>query len=192
MGDSSHPPRIQDIMKDLSLSLLSRGCARFVSTNRNTGRHDGRLDVCFTPQDYYIWKSQDSLLRLSNSGHLLVEAESAIPKTYSTRRGPLLLYSQDLITMETGCLSETREKKQRVVRRYTQQVEQLSTLKELSAAILSYSDTQFTSSRLNPLLCPPLHLPPAPDLHRPSPLPLPLRTTQEQPSPDFLVQLNPQ
>ncbi|XP_039674740.1 uncharacterized protein LOC120570452 isoform X1 [Perca fluviatilis] len=174
-------------MKDLSLSLLSRGCARFVSTNRNTGRHDGRLDVCFTPQDYYIWKSQDSLLRLSNSGHLLVEAESAIPKTYSTRRGPLLLYSQDLVTMETGCLSETREKKQR---RYTHQVEQLSTLKELSAAILSYSDTQFTSSRLNPLLCPPLHLPPAPDLHCPSPLPL--RTTQEQPSPDFLVQLNPQ
>ncbi|TDH06539.1 hypothetical protein EPR50_G00114490 [Perca flavescens] len=173
-------------MKDLSLSLLSRGCARFVSTNRNTGRHDGRLDVCFTPQDYYIWKSQDSLLRLSNSGHLLVEAESAIPKTYSTRRGPLLLYSQDLVTTETGYLSETREKKQR---RYTHQVEQLSTLKELSAAILSYNDTQFTSSRLNPL-CPPLHLPPAPDLHCPSPLPF--RTTQEQPSPDFLVQLNPQ
>ncbi|XP_032371282.1 uncharacterized protein KIAA2012 homolog [Etheostoma spectabile] len=177
-------------MKDLSLSLLSRGCARFVSTNRNTGTHDGRLDVCFTPQDYYIWKSQDSRLRLSNSGHLLVEAESTIPKTYSTRRGPLLLYSQDFVTMGTGCLSETREKKQRVVRRYTQQVEQLSTLKELSAAILSYSDTQFTSSRLNPLLCPPLHLPLTPDLHRPGPIPL--RTTQEQPSPEFLVPLNPQ
>ncbi|XP_034742133.1 uncharacterized protein KIAA2012 [Etheostoma cragini] len=190
MGDSSHSTRSRDIMKDLSLSLLSRGCAQFVSTNRNTGTHDGRLDVCFTPQDYYIWKSQDSRLRLSNSGHLLVEAESTIPKTYSTRRGPLLLYSKDFITVGTGFLLETREKKQRVVRPYTQQVEQLSTIKELSAAILSYSDTQFTSSRVNPLLCPPLHPSPAPDLHRPSPLPL--QTTQEQPSPEFLVQLNPQ
>lgn len=43
-------PGRNDIMKDLSLSLLSRGCGRFVSSNRNTGRHDGRLDVCFTPQ----------------------------------------------------------------------------------------------------------------------------------------------
>lgn len=38
-----------DIMKDLSLSVLSRGCGRFVSS-QNAGKHDGRLDVCFTPQ----------------------------------------------------------------------------------------------------------------------------------------------
>ncbi|XP_045910523.1 uncharacterized protein KIAA2012 homolog [Micropterus dolomieu] len=178
-------------MKDLSLSLLSRGCGRFVSSNGNTGGHDGRLDVCFTPEDYYIWKSQDFLLRLSNSGHLLAEAESTLPKTYSTRRGPLLLYSQDLATMETSCHSETKDRKQRVVRQYTQQVEQqLSTLKELTAAILSYSNNQFTSSRLGPPLVPSLHLPLAPDLHCPSPLPI--RTTQEQPRPEFLVQLNPQ
>ncbi|XP_074513640.1 uncharacterized protein KIAA2012 homolog isoform X1 [Sebastes fasciatus] len=177
-------------MKDLPLSLLSRGCGRFVSSNRNTGREDGRLDVCFTPEDYYIWKSQDSLLRVSNSGRLFVDAESSLPKTYSTRRGPLLLYSQDLVTMETSRYSETRDRKQRVVRRYTQQVEQrLSTLKELTAAILSYGNSKFTSSRLAPLFFPPLHLPLAPDLHRPSP-PL-LRTTQEQPSPELLVQLNP-
>ncbi|XP_044073655.1 uncharacterized protein KIAA2012-like isoform X2 [Siniperca chuatsi] len=178
-------------MKDLSLSLLSQGCGRFVSSNRNTGRHDGRLDVCFTPQDYYIWKSQDSLLRLSNSGRLLAEAESTLPKTYSTRRGPLLLYSQDLVTMEISCHSETRDRKQRAVRRYTQQVEQqLSTLKELTAAILSYSNNKSTSSRLGPPFFPSLHLPLAPDLHRPSPTPI--RTTQEQSSPDVLVQFNPQ
>ncbi|TKS67796.1 hypothetical protein D9C73_000880 [Collichthys lucidus] len=175
-------------MKDLS--LLSRGCGRFVSSNRKTGRYDGRLDVCFTPQDYYIWKSQDSFLQLSNSGHLRVEAESTLPKTYSTRRGPLLLYSEDLVTMETSCHSDTRDRKKCAVQRYTQQVEQqLSTLKELTAAILNYR-TQFTSSRLGATSFPPFHLPLAPDLHHPSP-PL-IHTTQEQSNPELLVQLNPQ
>lgn len=50
--------------------------------------------------------------------------------------------------METSCQSETRDRKQRVVRRYTQQVEQqLSTLKELTAAILSYSNNQVGGMR---------------------------------------------
>lgn len=146
-------------MKDLSLSFLSRGCGRFVSSNKNAGGRDGRLDVCFTPQvltaaalelhlvlecqvvlssdslthegcflvagffclcsstrewthlthliplsgtqwnprvcqqDYYNWKSQDSFLQLSSSGRLL-QTQSGLPKTFSTRRGPLLLYSQ--------------------------------------------------------------------------------------------------
>lgn len=139
--------------QDLSLSLLSRGCGQFVSSDRHEGGEDGRLDVCFTPQvwttaaspisvaspscktslwarrvsrstyqstgapgaeftcklepssngwyscahhrqDYYSWKSQDALLQLSNSGRLLAETQSAMPKTFSTRRGPLLLFSQ--------------------------------------------------------------------------------------------------
>ncbi|XP_033965480.1 uncharacterized protein KIAA2012 homolog [Pseudochaenichthys georgianus] len=177
-------------MKDLSLSLLSRGCGRLVSSNGNTGRHDGRLDVCFTPQDYFIWKSRDSLLRLSNSGRQIVNEESALPKTYSTRRGQLQLYSQDLVTIETSAV--TRDGKQKVVPRYTRQDKsQLSTLKELTAAILSYSNTQYTSSRLGPLFLPPLHHRPlAPDLHHP--IPPPLCTTQVQPSPELLGQFNPE
>ncbi|XP_036965855.1 uncharacterized protein KIAA2012 homolog [Acanthopagrus latus] len=174
-------------MKDLSLSLLSRGCGRFVST----GRYDGRLDVFLTPQDYYIWKSQVSFLQVSNRGHLHVEAVSTLPKTYSTRRGPLLLYSQDLVALETSCQLGTRDRKRRVVRRYTRRVEQdLSTVKELTAAILSYSNNQFTSSRLGPPFFPPLHLPPVPDLHRPSPPPI--HITQEQSSQELLLQLNPE
>ncbi|XP_033984831.1 uncharacterized protein KIAA2012 [Trematomus bernacchii] len=176
-------------MKDFSLSLLSRGCGRLVSSNGNTGRHDGRLDVCFTPQDYFIWKSRDSLLRLSNSGRQIVNEESALPKTYSTRRGQLQLYSQDLVTIETSAV--TRDGKQKVVRRYTQQDKsRLSTLKELTAAILSYSNTQYTSSRLGPLFLPPLHRPLAPDLHHP--IPPPLCTTQVQPSPELLGQFKPE
>ncbi|XP_030283268.1 uncharacterized protein KIAA2012 homolog isoform X3 [Sparus aurata] len=172
-------------MKDLSLSLLSRGCGRFVST----GRYDGRLDVFLTPQDYYIWKSQVSFLQVSNRGHLHVETESTLPKTYSTRRGPLLLYSQDLVTLETSCHSWTRDRKQRVVRRYTRRVEpDLGTVKELTAAILSYSKNEFISSRLGPPFFPPFHLAPVPDLHRPSPPPI--HTTQEQSSQELLVGLN--
>lgn len=37
-------------MTDPALSLLSRGCGRFVSSNRDSYGLDGRLEVCFTPQ----------------------------------------------------------------------------------------------------------------------------------------------
>ncbi|XP_041662297.1 uncharacterized protein KIAA2012 [Cheilinus undulatus] len=177
-------------MNDLPLSLLSRGCGRFVASNTNTGRNHGRLEVCFTPQDYFVWKSQDSLLRLSKSGHLLVKAESTLPKTYSTRRGPLLLYSQDFVTVETSLQPESRDRKQQEIWPYTEEVEQLSTLKELTAAILNYNENQFNFSRLGPLLFPPLHVPISPDL-RP-PVPSPICTTSQQPYVDLLSCSNSQ
>ncbi|XP_034430569.1 uncharacterized protein KIAA2012 homolog [Hippoglossus hippoglossus] len=177
-------------MKEFSLSLLSRGCGRLISSKRNPGRHDGRLDVCFTPQDYYIWKSQEPLLHLSNSGRLLVKAESTLPKTYSTRRGPLLLYSQDLVSTESKCGSVAGNRKKRVVQHYSQQVEQqLSTLKELTSAILSYSNNQCSYSRLAPSLFPPLHVPPVPNVRFPNPQPA--CSTPAQPSPELFVQHNP-
>ncbi|XP_057709400.1 uncharacterized protein LOC130927526 [Corythoichthys intestinalis] len=70
--------------------------------------------------DYYIWKSHDALLRLSNSGSLLGNEESTIPKTYSTRRGPLLLYSRDLVTIGTECQSQDLDRKRRVTQQYKQ------------------------------------------------------------------------
>ncbi|XP_077393734.1 uncharacterized protein LOC144030943 [Festucalex cinctus] len=107
-------------MKDLSLSPLSRGCGRVIT--ESAGDH-GRLDVCFTPQDYYIWKSHDALLHLTNSGSLLGSQESTIPKTYTTRRGPLLLYSRDLVTLGTECGSQGSEKRRRITRQHTQEVD---------------------------------------------------------------------
>ncbi|XP_023145983.2 uncharacterized protein KIAA2012 isoform X1 [Amphiprion ocellaris] len=138
-------------MQDPPLSRLSRGCGRLVSSN-------GRLDVCFTPQqDYYIWRDQDSLLRLSNS---LMGTESTLPKTYSTRRGALLLYSQHLVSMESSRRPGNRNRKQRAARRCCQQVEQqLSMLKDPTAAVLNHSSNQFFSSR--PPVLPPLNLPAA-------------------------------
>lgn len=57
----------------------------------------------FDQQDYHIWKSQETVLQLSSRGHVHAETESSLPKTYSTRRGPLLLYSQvsDHINLDT-------------------------------------------------------------------------------------------
>ncbi|XP_061649391.1 uncharacterized protein KIAA2012 homolog [Phyllopteryx taeniolatus] len=107
-------------MKDLSLSPLSRGCGRVIAAS--AGDH-GRLDVCFTPQDYYIWKSYDALLRMTNSGSLLRSEDSTIPKTYSTRRGPLLLYSRGLVTLGTESGSQASERKRRVPRQHTQEVD---------------------------------------------------------------------
>ncbi|XP_062258842.1 uncharacterized protein LOC133967432 [Platichthys flesus] len=177
-------------MKELSLSLLSRGCGQLISSKRNPGGHDGRLDVCFTPQDYYIWKSQEPLLHWSNSGRLLVKAVSTLPKTYSTRRGPLLLYSQDLVSTERKCRLVAGNRKKRAVQHCSQQVEQqLSTLKELTSAILSYRNNKCSYSRLAPSLFPPLHVPPVPNVRFPN-----LQracSTPAQPSPELFVQHNP-
>ncbi|XP_061547949.1 uncharacterized protein KIAA2012 homolog [Phycodurus eques] len=107
-------------MKDLSLSPLSRGCGRVIAAS--AGDH-GRLDVCFTPQDYYIWKSYDALLRMTNSGSLLRSEDSTIPKTYSTRRGPLLLYSRGLVTLGTESGSQASDIKRQVPRQHTQDVD---------------------------------------------------------------------
>ncbi|XP_067373479.1 uncharacterized protein KIAA2012 homolog [Channa argus] len=179
-------------MKDLSLSLLSRGWGRSISSsNRNTGRHDGRLDVCYTPRDYYIWQSKETLLRLSSSGHLFAEAESSLPKTYSTRRGALLLYSQDLAAMEINSGLQTGHRKKRVVQRDTQQAQQqLRTLKELTAAILSFSNNQYISSRLAAPLFRPLNLFPGSKLRCPSPQSS--HATRPQPSSELRAQLSQQ
>ncbi|XP_048870886.1 uncharacterized protein LOC125742682 isoform X2 [Brienomyrus brachyistius] len=81
-------------MKDFVLSLLSRGCGQMVQVEEDS--FGGRIEVCLEPEDYFNWKSQQALLRLSHSGHVWTGGDPAPPKTYSTRRGPLILYSEDL------------------------------------------------------------------------------------------------
>ncbi|XP_074551470.1 uncharacterized protein KIAA2012 homolog isoform X2 [Halichoeres trimaculatus] len=175
-------------MADPSLSPLSRGCGRFVSSSRDSYSFDGRLEVCFTPQDYFIWRSHDSMLHLSKSGHLLSEARPTLPKTFSTRRGPLLLYSQALITVEAGCGSDTRKRRKHDLQESRQEVEeQLSTLKELTAAILNYRTNQPIFSRLGPPLLPSLHPSYDPDPHQTGSLPV--FTTPEPSEPDLHGQL---
>ncbi|KAM6946048.1 uncharacterized protein KIAA2012 homolog [Aplochiton taeniatus] len=131
-------------MKDLS--LLSRGCGQVVPTDLG-----GRMEVNFEPEDFYIWKSQPPLLRLSNSGRLLGGAEPAPPKTYSTRRGHLFLYSEDQIAMTAACQSGRGGggRKRRVSEKARQEMEQqLNTLRDLTAAILAFNNKQVQMLKL--------------------------------------------
>ncbi|XP_051938995.1 uncharacterized protein LOC127612065 [Hippocampus zosterae] len=139
-------------MKDFSLSSLSRGCGRVIKGNAS---EHGRLDVCFTPQDYYIWKSHDALLHLTNSGSLLRSDESTIPKTYSTRRGPLVLYSRDLVTLRT--VSQVSDRRRRVTSHHMQEVDHRS-----DALLLQQQNNQVTLRFASP------NLPPLPNIHRAS------------------------
>ncbi|XP_043104126.1 trichohyalin isoform X2 [Puntigrus tetrazona] len=120
-------------MKDFVLSLLSRGYGQVVP---NEDGHDGRLEVCFEPEDYFNWKSQPPLLRLTSSGRFFGGMEPVPPKTYSTRRGPLILYSEDLArAYKTGQVNRKR-KAQSCPK---QEVEkQLHTLQDLTGAILAF------------------------------------------------------
>ncbi|XP_055733504.1 uncharacterized protein KIAA2012 homolog isoform X2 [Salvelinus fontinalis] len=132
-------------MKDIALSLLSRGCGHVVQSQ--LGSQDGRLEVYFEPKDYYDWKSQPSLLRLSKSGRLLGGVETGLPKTYSTRQGPLFLYYQEMAMTSSflsSCPSGSEEIRKRQVSQHSrQEVElQLNTLRDLTGAILAYGKKQ--------------------------------------------------
>ncbi|KAG7463715.1 hypothetical protein MATL_G00179530 [Megalops atlanticus] len=111
-------------MKDLSLSLLSRGCG-----HTQVDSQGGRIDVCFEPEDYFNWKSQRPMLRLTESGRIRCEVEPAPPKTYSTRRGPLVLYSEDLALPYQPGVSRKRHTSQP-----PRQKEELHTSKDLKRA----------------------------------------------------------
>ncbi|CDQ95200.1 unnamed protein product, partial [Oncorhynchus mykiss] len=132
-------------MKDIALSLLSRGCGHVVQSH--LGSQDGRLEVYFEPKDYYHWKSQPPLLRLSKSGRLLGGEEPALPKTYSTRQGPLFLYYQEMAMTSSflsSCPSVSEDiRKGQASQHSRQEVElQLNTLRDLTGAILAYGKKQ--------------------------------------------------
>ncbi|XP_050974425.1 titin homolog isoform X2 [Labeo rohita] len=120
-------------MKDFVLSLLSRGYGQIVP---NEDGHDGRLEVCFEPEDYFNWKSQPPLLRLTSSGRFFGGLDPVPPKTYSTRRGPLILYSEDLaLAYRSGQVN----RKRKALSCPKQEVEkQLHTLQDLTGAILAF------------------------------------------------------
>ncbi|KAL6484576.1 hypothetical protein MHYP_G00066210 [Metynnis hypsauchen] len=93
------------------------------------------------PIDYFSWKSQPPLLRLTSSGRLLGGVDPAPPKTYSTRRGPLLLYSEDLAL--SSCQPHKVNRRRRAFRTSREEAEvQLHTLQDLTEAILAYGKKQ--------------------------------------------------
>ncbi|XP_035265920.1 uncharacterized protein LOC118223462 isoform X3 [Anguilla anguilla] len=141
-------------MKDFALSLLSRGCGHVVRTQVDS--QSGRIEVCFEPEDYFNWKSSHPLLRLSESGRIRCGAEPAPPKTYSTRKGPLLLYSAELALPRKP---EDASRKRRGSQHSVQEVQlQLRTLRDLTGAILAYDkkQPQDANNVVDAQPCPPL------------------------------------
>ncbi|XP_071149788.1 uncharacterized protein [Mytilus edulis] len=87
----------------LNLSLLSRGIGE-ISKNGHE-----KIDVVFEPQDYFNFVGNSSRIYLppipkydfdglpssTKSSHFKSQSSQEIPKTFTTRKGALLLYSED-------------------------------------------------------------------------------------------------
>ncbi|XP_046694900.1 uncharacterized protein KIAA2012 homolog isoform X1 [Silurus meridionalis] len=126
-------------MKELVLSVLSRGYSHVVQTDGK--RQYGRLEVSFEPEDYFIWKSQPPLLRLSSSGRLLSGLDPTPPKTYSTRRGPLILYSEEFALSSSQ--PDRITKKERAFRAPSEEAEfELFSVQDLTEAAVAYCKKQ--------------------------------------------------
>ncbi|XP_075141514.1 uncharacterized protein KIAA2012 homolog [Leptodactylus fuscus] len=121
-----------------TLSLLSRGNAQVVRTTQE------KLVVYYEPQDYFNWKSrQDYHIRQFLSSRYTSNHYWAVPthKTYSTRKGALVLFSEDLALPAWKVSQDRRLKRRYRYKRKNYQIE-LSTLQDLTGAILSYGRKQ--------------------------------------------------
>ncbi|XP_018409514.1 PREDICTED: uncharacterized protein KIAA2012-like [Nanorana parkeri] len=133
-----------------TLSLLSRGNAQVV---KNTQK---RIEIHYEPEDYFNWRSHhDFQLRRSLNGKYTSYNYWEIPthKTYSTKKGPLVLYSEDLAMRAWNLTQDRRGHRSHRYKRKKFKIE-LSTLLDLSGAILSYGRKQnfHTDSHWQPYL----------------------------------------
>ncbi|XP_052605511.1 LOW QUALITY PROTEIN: uncharacterized protein KIAA2012 homolog [Peromyscus californicus insignis] len=116
----------------LTLSLLSRGHGKLVQNKQ-------KLEVYFEPEDYLNWKSPEDYVLVSNPQ----DGDSAsqhswsllLPKTFSTRKGALILYSEGL------AVSAWTPKERKRGHRKKPDLE-LHTLQDLKEAILAYGRRQ--------------------------------------------------
>ncbi|XP_053232818.1 uncharacterized protein KIAA2012 homolog [Podarcis raffonei] len=115
------------------LSILSRGTGQVVR------KKEEKLEVYFNPEDYLNWQC------LGTGFHDYHDLEGdcglCLPKTYSTRTGALLLYSEDL-AKPSRKLKGIR-KTWRRLRSKSQKIHiELHTLQDLVRAILAYGRKQ--------------------------------------------------
>ncbi|XP_066477968.1 uncharacterized protein KIAA2012 homolog [Tiliqua scincoides] len=122
-----------------NLSLLSRGTGQVVRKKQE------KFEVHFDPEDYLNWKSpethcNDSRL-LGNSQVLEGYWELYLPKTYSTKTGALVLYSEDLAKRSRKLKGYGRQQQRLGNKSRTLHIE-LRTLQDLVRAILAYGGKQ--------------------------------------------------
>ncbi|XP_023422767.1 uncharacterized protein KIAA2012 homolog isoform X2 [Cavia porcellus] len=122
----------------LALSLLSRGHGKLVQSKQ-------RLEVYFEPEDYLNWKSPEDYVLVSRpqDGHSAEQHSWSLflPKTFSTRKGALILYSEGL-AIPAWTPRERRKDVSRPTGHRERLALELHTLQDLQEAILAYGRTQ--------------------------------------------------
>ncbi|XP_023565784.1 uncharacterized protein KIAA2012 homolog isoform X3 [Octodon degus] len=121
-----------------NLSLLSRGHGKLVQSKQ-------KLEVYFEPEDYLNWKSPEDYVLVSRPQ----EEDSAdqhswnlfLPKTFSTRKGALILYSEGL-AIPAWTPREKRKDPSRPKAPKERLDLELHTLQDLKEAILAYGRKQ--------------------------------------------------
>ncbi|XP_040609470.1 uncharacterized protein KIAA2012 homolog isoform X2 [Mesocricetus auratus] len=121
----------------LTLSLLSRGHGKLVQNTQ-------KLEVYFEPEDYLNWKSPEDYVLVSKPQNGDSGSQHSwslfLPKTFSTRKGALILYSEGL------AVSAWTPKERRRGHRKKPDLE-LHTLQDLKEAILAYGRRQREQDR---------------------------------------------
>lgn len=111
-----------------TLSLLSRGHGKLVQNKQ-------KLEVCFEPEDYLNWKSPEDYVLVSKAQNGDRASQHSwsllLPKTFSTRKGALILYSEGLAVS-----AWTPRKRRKGPRKKPDH--ELHTLQDLKEAILAY------------------------------------------------------
>ncbi|KAB0356633.1 hypothetical protein FD754_000789 [Muntiacus muntjak] len=121
-----------------TLSLLSRGHGKLVQNKQ-------KLEVYFEPEDYLNWKSPEDYILVSkpqDEGNADQHTWSLfLPKTFSTRKGALILYSEGLAL--SAWTPEERRKGPYCPKGHRKRPDlELRTLQDLKEAILAYGRRQ--------------------------------------------------
>ncbi|ELW62701.1 hypothetical protein TREES_T100003116 [Tupaia chinensis] len=126
-----------------TLSLLSRGHGKLVQSKQ-------KLEVYFEPEDYLNWKSPEDYILVNKpqgeDGTHQPSWNLFLPKTFSTRKGALILYSEGLAL--SAWTPEERRKVPYHPKSYRKRLDlELHTLQDLKEAILVYGSKQGKQDR---------------------------------------------
>lgn len=127
-----------------TLSLLSRGHGKLVQSKQ-------KLEVYFEPEDYLNWKSPEDYILVNKpqgeDGTHQPSWNLFLPKTFSTRKGALILYSEGLAL--SAWTPEERRKVPYHPKSYRKRLDlELHTLQDLKEAILVYGSKQAQAQQL--------------------------------------------
>nr|XP_040150652.1 uncharacterized protein KIAA2012 homolog isoform X3 [Ictidomys tridecemlineatus] len=125
------------------LSLLSRGHGKLVQNKQ-------KLEVYFEPEDYLNWKSPEDYVLVSKPQNEEDANQHSwnlfLPKTFSTRKGALILYSEGLAI--SAWTHKERRKGSCCLKGHKKGLDlELRTLQDLKEAVLAYGRKQMEQDR---------------------------------------------